>query len=141
MPRVNESCKRCIYKNLQLDDFPCDECKRAYNGDSDMYVSDDVDTDLILDRISQSDLLCQLAEEAAELAHAALKLKRATDGNNPTPVSVEKAVSNLIEEIADVGLTVDICKELWHIQDKDIEKIKTWKKIRWAERLNKVNKT
>jgi NTP pyrophosphatase (non-canonical NTP hydrolase) len=106
-----------------------------------MYVSDDVDTDLILDRISQSELLCQLAEEAAELAHAALKLKRATDGNNPTPVSVEKAVSNLIEEIADVGLTVDICKELWHIQDKDIEKIKTWKKIRWAERLNKVNKT
>lgn len=141
MNRVNRVCKRCIHKNLQLDDFPCDECIRAYNGDSDMFVSDDVDTDLILDRISQSELLCQLAEEAAELTHAALKLKRAMDGSNPTPVSVEKAENNLIEEIADVGLTIDMCKELWNIHDENIEKIKTQKKMRWAKRLNEVNKT
>lgn len=42
----------------------------------------------ILADCTTTDLLCQLAEEASELAQAALKLKRAMEGTNPTPMSV-----------------------------------------------------
>ena len=43
----------------------------------------------------------QIAEEAAELAKAALKLRRAITQTNPTPVTVDEAVENIIEEYAD----------------------------------------
>lgn len=48
----------------------------------------------INDYLTTPDLLCQLAEEASELAQAALKLKRAMEGTNPTPKSVEECVEN-----------------------------------------------
>ena len=44
----------------------------------------------------------QLAEEAAELGQAALKMYRVLDGRNPTPVTPEEAFENLLEEISDV---------------------------------------
>ena len=62
----------------------------------------------IRDRVPQTELLAQLAEEASELAHAALKLRRAYDGTNPTPVPAAEALSNLKEEIADVQLLVSV---------------------------------
>lgn len=37
----------------------------------------------INDYLTTPDLLCQLAEEASELAQASLKLKRAMEGTNP----------------------------------------------------------
>lgn len=46
-----------------------------------------------------------LAEEAVELAHAALKYIRAVNGE--TPISVEEACDRLLEEIADVKVTID----------------------------------
>ena len=51
--------------------------------------------------LSDEDILCQISEEADELAKAALKLRRAITGTNPTPVSYEEAVDSLIEEYAD----------------------------------------
>ena len=54
--------------------------------------------------LPDEDILCQIAEEAAELAQAALKLRRAITGTNPTPVSVDEALHNLHEEIIDVSL-------------------------------------
>ena len=42
------------------------------------------------------------------MAQAALKLKRAMEGTNPTPRSVEECVANMDEEIADVSLLVDL---------------------------------
>ena len=51
---------------------------------------------------SAEDILCQIAEEAAELSKAALKLRRALTGTNPTPISVSEAQNNLIEEYGDV---------------------------------------
>lgn len=39
--------------------------------------------------LSTEDILCQLAEEASELAQAALKLRRALTGTNPTPLPEE----------------------------------------------------
>ena len=46
-------------------------------------------------------VLEQVAEEADELSHAALKLARALRGENPTPVSVEEAYEKLLEELVD----------------------------------------
>ena len=43
-----------------------------------------------------------MAEEASELAQAALKLRRALDGTNPTPKSVAECRNAFEEEYADV---------------------------------------
>lgn len=60
------------------------------------------DLDYIVKHLSLSERVAQLAEEAAELAQAALKYRRALDGVNPTPVTLEQASDNLDEEVADV---------------------------------------
>lgn len=59
------------------------------------------DLEYIAENLSEEDILCQIAEEAAELAQAALKLRRAITQTNPTPVSDEEAVDSIIEEYAD----------------------------------------
>ena len=59
------------------------------------------DLEYIAANLSDEDILCQIAEEAAELAKAALKLRRAITQTNPTPVTVDEAVENIIEEYAD----------------------------------------
>lgn len=60
--------------------------------------------DAVFDLLPEEELLAQLAEECSEAAKAALKLRRARDGVNPTPVSEEEAFSNLVEELADIYL-------------------------------------
>ncbi len=62
----------------------------------------------ILDSIPFTELLAGLAEEADELGQAALKLRRAIDGTNPTPATVEEARTALYEEIADVTLYLGV---------------------------------
>lgn len=56
--------------------------------------------------IPTKELLAQLAEEAAELGHAALKVRRTLDNTNPTPVTSEEAFESLHEEIADIKLVL-----------------------------------
>lgn len=58
----------------------------------------------IVDEIGLDAVLGQLAEESAELAQAALKLQRIVMGKNPTPVTMEEAKANLLEEATDVTL-------------------------------------
>lgn len=91
--------------------------------------------------ISDRSKLEQLAEEAAELAQASLKLIRTLPSDNPTPIEIEKAWHNLLEEMADVQLCFDVL-----IEDRpegeqcafreDIELVKRAKRLRWLERLN-----
>ena len=76
--------------------------------------------------------LIQLAEEAAELAQAAIKVIRASDGD--TPVDIKTAWENMLEEIADIEVCVDV---LVDIEDSmRILKIYQEKYDRWSERLN-----
>ena len=84
-------------------------------------------------RLPQEELLVQLAEEAAELAQAALKLRRATDGTNPTPTPQSRAFEDLLEEVADVALLV----ELLHLDQYsgNIRGIMDHKTLRWQARL------
>lgn len=87
-------------------------------------------------QLPRGELLCQLAEEASELSKAALKLRRAEDGTNPTPVTVEEAMENLTEEIGDVLLALDVLE----IDYLDPKLDSAWKKklTRWAERLEEA---
>lgn len=62
---------------------------------------------MMIERIGEPAMLEQLAEEAAELGQAALKLARIMRGENPTPVKEVDAWGNLIEEYTDVALCAD----------------------------------
>lgn len=79
-----------------------------------------------------TELLAGLAEEASELAQAALKYRRAIDMTNPTPMSATEAYNHLMEEIADIELYID---EI-HPNPFMIAAIKDTKAARWKERLN-----
>ena len=82
--------------------------------------------------LPQEEILAQLAEEAAELAQAALKLRRAMDMTNPTPVTVQEAGNRLLEEIADVI----VCEnQIFGIDWCVIDEICTRKLGRWEGRL------
>lgn len=89
----------------------------------------------ILNVLTERELLEQLAEEAAELSQAALKLIRAGGmSNNATPITEQKAIDNLKEELHDV-LAVTSLLELVEYNDNENPK---WK--RWAERLGMKDK-
>ena len=84
------------------------------------------------DFLTQDELLAGLAEEACELAQAALKLRRVMNGKNPTPVRIQDALLALDEEIADV----ELCLEQVALKDMDrIREIRNRKLARWIERL------
>ena len=71
----------------------------------------------------------QLAEEAAELAQAALKVSRTIRGENPTPMTQRQAHENVVEELADLAV---VCEVIGLEPDKSI----MLKKMqRWADRL------
>lgn len=95
----------------------------------------------ILDTLTERELLEQLAEEASELAQAALKLIRAAGmNNNPTPKTKENAVNNLVEEFYDV---YNIWYLLWQLDDDISDRADMYlagrleynKLQRWARRL------
>lgn len=93
--------------------------------------------DYIRENVPQPELLAQLAEEASELAQAALKLRRVYDGTNPTPVKRSEAFSNLQEEIADVRLLLEVLQLDGGIYIAEYHKIMNAKLHRWADRLQK----
>lgn len=89
----------------------------------------------ISDLLDDKELLCQLAEEAAELSQAALKLRRAIDGKNPTPKTIADCETSLDEEIADVALCLN---EFGFQSDKHLfiqSEIMEAKRKRWLSRL------
>lgn len=86
----------------------------------------------IKDYLPEKEILAQLAEECAELAQAALKLRRALDGTNPTPKGDDECREALQEEIADVF----VC--LGELPDGAGERLAYWadaKRKRWLKRL------
>lgn len=90
----------------------------------------------VFDHIGEAAALEQLAEEAAELAQAALKLARVTRGVNPTPVSREHAFDALVEELADVKLCVNVLESAYG--NIDTEGTVAVKYQRWLHRLSKA---
>jgi NTP pyrophosphatase (non-canonical NTP hydrolase) len=88
--------------------------------------------EFIRDNLSEEELLAQLAEEAAELGHAALKMRRVMDGRNPTPVRLSEAYANLQEEIADVQLVLEVLGLDGYAQHAEARQAKL---DRWVGRL------
>ena len=91
----------------------------------------------VTDFLPQDELLLQLAEEAAELSQAAMKLRRVMDGRNPTPVGYQMAVKNLNEEMADVLLCAE---QISSLDEKQIARTKQSKLARWMERLKDLRR-
>lgn len=91
--------------------------------------------DTIQRHLDQSEVLAQLAEEAAELAKAALKLRRVYTGVNPTPVTGKQAFENLLEEMADVYNCIHILGFDTAVNLSEVQRIMLAKQARWAERL------
>ena len=86
----------------------------------------------VTDLLPQAEILAQLAEEAAELSQAALKLRRVLDGQNPTPVGYQQAVKNFNEEVADVQLCIDL---IGFVDNDTIKETYAGKMERWITRL------
>lgn len=82
---------------------------------------------------NDADLLCQLAEESAELAQAALKLRRTMTGVNPTPVSMKDALKAYQEEIADVLLCLYVLG--YDPKTTGAHEAMEYKLTRWVTRL------
>lgn len=87
----------------------------------------------MIEKIGRPAMLEQLAEEASELAQAALKLARIERGENPTPVTENEAEAHLIEEYTDVETCA---KELKLSASRDIEVMKI---RRFYDRLKEVD--
>lgn len=88
----------------------------------------------IQEKLPQSVILMQLAEECAETAKAALKLARIYQGVNPTPITADDAMAALIEELADITVCVGC---IGGIDFDAVENVQDSKIERWAKRLAK----
>ena len=91
----------------------------------------------ISDHIDDDEILAQVAEEAAELAQAALKLRRSLTGKNPTPKSVDACEDEMLEELEDTYTVVNIFYRAEGVRytDRQITKID-----RWYNRLKEAEK-
>lgn len=94
----------------------------------------------IKDRIGEAAVLEQLAEECAELAQAALKMARIERGDNPTPVTMQKAKENLVEEIADVNVCLNVLGVEVTFLDESLFFTIMGKMCRWDDRLQERGK-
>lgn len=91
--------------------------------------------DIVRARMTTPELLACLAEEAVELAHAALKLRRTYNVYNPTPTSAEDAYLNLLEELGDVQNCIEALGMTRAVDRHKIQTMALRKMDRWAERL------
>lgn len=88
--------------------------------------------------LSRSAILENLAEECAELAHAALKDARRLRGENPTPDTAESCQHAICEEAGDVLNMISLLEELEAIDSDEMHHLRVKKMFRWAERLKEA---
>ena len=79
-------------------------------------------------KLPVNELLCGLAEECSELAQAALKLRRAYDQTNMTPMDPDDAYEKLMQETADVIAYLEQLPINWtYVQQTKYVKVNRWK--------------
>lgn len=93
-------------------------------------LNDKKDKSLQEELIGAPALLEQLAEEAAELTKAALKMARLIRKENPTPKTYDECYNELIEEYSDVFVAARA------LNLEPSEDIMNFKAQRWERRLN-----
>lgn len=120
----------------RTDESMCDKCK---DNPFCHWKPDEESTDLMVEYIremvDQCERLAQMAEESTELGHACLKLRRAYDGQNPTPVKAKTAYESVLEECADVLLCAIVMGYDRGDAIRQINKTVCEKLARWVERL------
>lgn len=89
----------------------------------------------LIEGLTQEDFLDQLVEECGELIQAAQKLKRARNRRNVTPVTEEEAMTKLVEEIADVLLSIEMVEQSEKLSVVSVSGIMCSKYVRWKERM------
>lgn len=89
----------------------------------------------VSDILLKTEILAQLAEEASEPAQAALKLRRALDGTNPTPKSIEECRKAFEEEYADVVNCIIVLDCMDDAAFERMQKMQHEKEARWLSRL------
>lgn len=97
----------------------------------------------VLDYIDGNEILIQMGEEGSELSKAAIKFYRAIDMKSPTPVSINEAYENLVEEFGDVLNCIyayfdDDAEKIWKFT-VEADKIADEKRKRWIKRLKERN--
>ena len=107
--------------------------------DEDNIVSTDTlalspDILFVREQLSPVDQFAQVAEEAVELAHAAMKMQRILTGTNPTPVTEKEAMGKVMEEICDLYNALEVLKLDANLKYESIRKKKM---VRWVERIQK----
>lgn len=99
------------------------------------YIREDCPIDAIREIMPLAEILTQLAEEASELAQAALKYRRTLSNSNPTPVTRRQAEDKLLEEIADVKLCLHVAGFEAVRHKISVNRTITAKAERWLKRL------
>lgn len=107
--------------------------------DEDNIVSTDTlalspDILFVREQLSPADQFGQVAEEAVELAHTAMKMQRILTGTNPTPVTEKEAMVKVMEEICDLYNALEVLKLDVSLKYDGIRKKKM---ARWVERIKK----
>lgn len=93
--------------------------------------------DYIRSHYSKEELLTRLAEEASELAQAALELRKAMEDKPDTPVSIKDAKNNLDEEIIDVFILLDMLHLCAPYKRSLFDAGYVYKIQRWYNRIRK----
>ena len=84
----------------------------------------------IFDALSEDDRQLQIIEESAELIVAICKMIRARKGTNPTPVTTKQARAMMLEESADVAVSMEA--NATYTDAQEINRIKLEKAERWV---------
>ena len=92
--------------------------------------------DVIREMMPLAEVMTQLAEEASELAQAALKYRRTLSNANPTPITRREAEEKLLEEIADVKLCLHVSGFEAVRHKIQVNRTITAKSQRWLQRLS-----
>lgn len=92
-----------------------------------------MDIQKIREQVQRAALYEQLAEEAVELAHAALKYARILRGENPTPCDILRQYECIVEELGDVEIVACVAEI-----DMITEEYAKSKVQRWIDRLEDV---
>lgn len=141
---MERNCDNCLYLNEPTTGLVCQTCGAARNWrPADSYIAflDKQENKIdVVNDIGVPATLELCAEEAVELAHAALKMARKLRGENPTPKSMDDILEALTEELGDVQINIDKILEYGIVSKADVDAVKEFKRKRWEERLREKKK-
>ena len=121
--------KFLCYGTKEMEECSCGGDTSKCNFYPEKRAPEKIDVEFIRKQLPEEVLYAQLAEEASELAQAALKMYRILDGRNPPRCRLSEARADLLEEIADVInclQMLSVSPNPLDYQETILQKIKRW---------------